>query len=353
MPVSALPPVLQQLRKGRSLAANHLTLERYQRLSTRTTPSGYSLEQLLASGLTHADSNIGIYAGDSDSYSVFADLLLPVIRAYHDIPGRIHHRTDWTPITLSPLDPDRAFIRSTRIRVARNLSHHAFTPWITQEERQSVEYEIIQALNTLPGDAAGTYFPHRACPGQGTEHGISGPVTPPEAQPFPRGDRFQEAAGVNRDWPSGRGIFVSNDARFRVWIQEEDHLRIISQDNSGDLGGVYLRLIQGLDHLSSELSFSRDSTLGYLATCPSNIGTGMRAGVHIHLPRLAERPDMLKKNAGRLGLQIRGTRGEKTAVEDAVFDISNVRRLGITESDCVRTLHHGIKTLIDLERGLI
>ena len=108
---------------------------------------------------------------------------------------------------------------------------------------------------------------------------------------FKEGDRFLEACGLNRDWPSGRGIFHNNEKTFLVWVNEEDQLRIISMQNGADIGAVFTRLSKACSEIEKVAEFSHDDHLGYITSCPTNLGTALRASVHIKLPNLGERKD--------------------------------------------------------------
>ena len=103
---------------------------------------------------------------------------------------------------------------------------------------------------------------------------------------FKEGDRFLDACGLNRDWPSGRGIYHNKDKTFLVWINEEDQLRIISMEKGADIGKVFTRLAQGAAAIEKVAKFAHDSHLGYITSCPTNLGTAMRGSVHIKLPNL-------------------------------------------------------------------
>ena len=72
-----------------------------------------------------------------------------------------------------------------------------------------------------------------------------------------------------------------------MWVGEEDHLRIISMAPGGDVGRVFQLLIDGIEHMDSLMSFTSDERLGWLTFCPTNLGTAIRASVHIKLPLLA------------------------------------------------------------------
>ena len=110
---------------------------------------------------------------------------------------------------------------------------------------------------------------------------------------FKEGDRFLDAAGLNRDWPEGRGIFINGDYSLLVWINEEDELRIISMLLGDHIDLVFKRLSRFTELIESALHFAHDDKLGYLTSCPTNIGTGLRASVHIQLPYMAEHEDEL------------------------------------------------------------
>lgn len=105
---------------------------------------------------------------------------------------------------------------------------------------------------------------------------------------FKEGDRYLEAVGLNRDWPNGRGIFHNNEKTFLVWINEEDQLRIISMQNGADLKTVFDRLSRACTHIEKVAKFSHNEHLGYITSCPTNLGTALRASVHIFLPLLGK-----------------------------------------------------------------
>jgi len=106
---------------------------------------------------------------------------------------------------------------------------------------------------------------------------------------FKQGDRFLEAAGLNRDWPEGRGIFHNNDKTFLVWINEEDQLRIISMQEGSDILEVFTRLARATQEIEKVVRFAHSEELGFLTSCPTNLGTALRASVHVSLPNLGKK----------------------------------------------------------------
>jgi creatine kinase len=104
--------------------------------------------------------------------------------------------------------------------------------------------------------------------------------------------------------------------------------------------------------IEKKLKFSHSDRFGFLTFCPTNLGTTIRASVHIALPKLAANYAKLEEVAGRYNLQVRGTRGEHTESEGGVYDISNKRRLGLTEFQAVKEMQDGILELIKIEKTM-
>lgn len=322
---------------SRCLVKKHLSPELYTRLKSYSTASGFTLDDAIRSGVVNSDSAIGIYAGDAESYDVFKEIFDPVIKEYHGFSQGDKHISDFSPVELINLDPKKKYILSTRVRVARNVAQCTFANHIKLSERLLLEKTVADVLADLYEPFWGEYVNFEAS----TNTEIL----------FNKGDRFQDAAGLNSDFPKGRGIFYSKDKRFRVWVNEEDHLRIISQDSSGDLASVFNHLSLGVSILQKSLSFAIDEKYGNLTTCPTNIGTSMRAGVHIRLPKLNENVHLLNKITKEHQLQLRGTGGEKTEVENCVFDISNEKRLGLSEVSIIKGLYKGLCAIIEAEEN--
>ena len=169
---------------------------------------------------------------------------------------------------------------------------------------------------------------------------------------FKEGDRFLEACGLNRNWPEGRGIFHNNDKTFLVWVNEEDQLRIISMQPGADIGAVFTRLSKAASEIEKVAKFAHDDHLGYITSCPTNLGTALRASVHIKLPNLGQKMDQFQAIADQYFVQIRGIHGEHSESADHVYDISNKRRLGRSEVDLVQDMYNGVKAMIAKEKEL-
>lgn len=100
-----------------------------------------------------------------------------------------------------------------------------------------------------------------------------------------------QACGLNRDWPNGRGIFHNNAKTFLVWINEEDQLRIISMQQGANIKEVFDRLCRAANGIEKVVKFAKTPQHGYITSCPTNLGTALRASVHIKLPKLGAKRD--------------------------------------------------------------
>ena len=115
---------------------------------------------------------------------------------------------------------------------------------------------------------------------------------------------------------------------------------------------VFDRLSRAAAHIETICKFSRDDHLGYITSCPTNLGTALRASVHIKLPKLMNAKDQFNAIADKYYVQIRGIHGEHTETNDGVFDISNRRRLGRSEKELVQDMIDGVRALIEAEKAL-
>jgi creatine kinase/arginine kinase len=157
---------------------------------------------------------------------------------------------------------------------------------------------------------------------------------------FQGDDKHLQSRLLGRDWPEARGIFLNDSKTFLVWVNEEDQLRIISMQQGSDIRQVFERLSRGIAGIEKEIKFAHDNHLGYITTCPTNLGTGLRASVHIKLVKLGNRRDEFQAIAAKYHVQIRGAQGEHSETDDHIYDISNIRRLGISEVALVQDMYY-------------
>jgi creatine kinase len=330
----------------------------FDKLKDMKTSLGYSLSNAIQAGVETPHLGVGITAGDEESWTLFKDIMYPIIKGWHKYdPESGFHPMDLDFSKLSFSDEQVAkfdqYVVSTRIRAARNISGHRLPAGATDEDRLAVEGLLKKAFAGFEGELAGKYY-------------SLGGMTP-EQEDFlqsngflfqkPKTTNLLSWAGAARNWPQGRGIFHNNEKTALCWCNEEDHCRIISMALGGDVKSVFRRFAQISDNLkrSTEadgvgLMFS--PRLGFLGTCPSNLGTGLRASVMIKLPELNKDVELLEKVCDAFDLQPRGSAGEHSAAVGAKWDISNKQRLGFSEVQLVQKMIDGVSKIIALEEKL-
>ena len=226
-------------------------------------------------------------------------------------------------------------IISTRIRLARNLSNYPFPAGMTAEQKKEVcrkvreairnsneKWEFLDMQNMLGRDALAMVERHLISP------------------------EFASCA-------EGSGVFITEDESLSLMICEEDHLRLQALGAGMQPDELYERLDVLDTVLDKTLQFAFDNRLGYLTQCPTNLGTGMRASVMLHLPALQERGvlQQLANTVSKLGLTIRGMYGEGTKSEGALYQISNQVTLGISERAAIENLKGIVAQIVREERN--
>merc|ERR1719161_2902922 len=185
------------------------------------------------------------------------------------------------------------------------------------------------------------------------------------------GNLFQEpdstlllASGMGRHWPDGRGVFHNDAKNLFVWVGEEDHLRIVSMqgdrskptEEGKQIKDVTARIMRACEQVQIVLkengaAFMHNDHLGWVLTCPSNLGTGLRAGTMVMLPKLSARDDW-KTLLKAMKLQARGTGGVDSASTGGTWDVSNADRMGTGEVGLVNILIEGAAKLVQWESVL-
>ncbi len=155
------------------------------------------------------------------------------------------------------------------------------------------------------------------------------------------------------DQLTGAGVYIAPSEQVSIMLNEEDHLRIqaitsgLEMDRTMELASQYDNEVGRL------LEYDYDSDFGFLTACPTNVGTGLRASVLIHLPGLVltREIERIIQKVTKLGLIVRGFYGEGTDVIGNLFQISNQTTLGQSESDILETIERVARTVITDEAG--
>ncbi len=321
-------------------------------------------------GVENPDSGLGAYAMTPDDYETFTEFFDRLIRDYHNADKKAKHVTDWDAskvgnngvLDVTELGLDEL---SMRVRVGRNLTQFNLPGNMSKEERIEFEKTMLGAFEKLIampeyGGAVYSLTPEfldgEKNPNKISQQKYQELVDAHIMFKDMAADPYLASAGIANDWPYGRGCYVSDDKQFIIWFGEEDQLRIMCMKKGTKLNEVFDRLREGLDVVESieGIEFATSDKYGYVTSCPSNLGTGMRASVHIKLPNLtSDGTDKKAKEVAKpLGLSVRGTGGEHTPIgADGTVDISPSGRLFIKERDIIEKLYKGISLLMEKENA--
>jgi creatine kinase len=468
---------------SRSYLRRYLTPEVYASLKDKKTKNGVKLEDIIKSGVclpfgANPPRGTGVYAGDEESYNVFAEILVPVIEDYHHYhfvetqtgaassssssfnnnnnnlnskdnnksrsnknnsnshttvvmplspsttlasslssssssssavvvagrrPTKIRRQfTNLNPnyVLQQKLDPTGDYILKTRMRVARSIKGFPFSPIISRSQRRELEQlfeafvdedwngtnnnnnhyvddddeddddddKILRNYNNNGGLRGGKYVRVMDMSNDQHEDLITRHIL------FHDPDEYNISAGIGRDWPDGRGVYTvsDNDAGnvtstkngrndnpdLVMWLNKEDHLRIVATSNGGDLSAVFGRLSRALTQVEQSLhkrghAFCYHPRYGFVNTSPENLGTALRASVFIKLNRLGQQPGF-DELLDRLQLEASSRFKDKQSggTYTGIFDIANSERLGQSEVQLINTMINGVGRLIELEKRL-
>ena len=222
---------------------------------------------------------------------------------------------------------------STRIRLARNLKEYPFPIRLSADKAREIVDKVGEALKVCE-----IRF-HRI-----------------DLDNIPDTIRVAmiERHLVSPDFISeqdGRAVYLSDDNTVSIMVNEEDHIRLQVIKDGFELKEAYA-LADKIDNiLSKKLNFAFHERLGYLTQCPTNLGTGMRASVMLHLPalRMTGVVNSIGANLSKLGLTMRGLYGESSKPAGAFYQLSNQVTLGISEKAAIDNLQNITTQLIAQE----
>lgn len=245
----------------------------------------------------------------------------------------IRHPADW----MSAEKPEQSAVLTSRIRLARNLQDHPFPGWARRKERVAALEQLLPAVNDL-SVMKGAFS---------TELSKLNPVQKQVLVERHLISREHAARG------EGAAVVIERRQNFSIMINEEDHLRLQAIRPGLMLQEAYQALSELDSQLEATLPFAFDANYGYLTTCPSNLGTGLRASAMLHLPGLvlSDHIGATLKAVANLGLAVRGIYGEGTESLGNLFQISNQSTLGESEEAIIEKLQRVIREIATHEQN--
>jgi protein arginine kinase len=232
--------------------------------------------------------------------------------------------------------PQSEIVISSRIRLARNLADFPFIRRCTESDRIAIAKTFKEAVASVP-EFKDLSFVNVA------DQSIVDRQFLVERQLISR--ELAEASGP-------RGVYVDAEESFGFMINEEDHLRMQVMHSGLDMDSAWEQ-INGMDDLLGQrLNYAFHERLGFLTACPTNVGTGMRVSVMLHLPALVitQQIEKVFRSLQKRGLAVRGLYGEGSQAMGDFYQISNQVTLGRSEIDLVKQVGEVIPVIIDYER---
>lgn len=233
--------------------------------------------------------------------------------------------------------PESDIVISTRIRLARNLADFPFVRRCTPADRVAIERIVRDGIDKVAPWKDRITYVNVADIGQVDRQFLV------ERQLISR--ELSEAEGA-------RGVAIDNDETFSVMINEEDHLRLQVMHSGLDLRAAWDQINQIDDLLEEQVNFAFHEQLGYLTACPTNVGTGLRVSVMLHLPALVITRQIEKvfRSLQKISLAVRGLYGEGSQAMGDFYQISNQITLGRSEETLLAQVGDVVPVLIDYER---
>jgi len=245
----------------------------------------------------------------------------------------LNQESEW----LKETGPNSDIVISSRIRLARNLERLSFSHWADEKEQQEVLNQVESAINT--------------------SNYLKGSLIL----------RMRDLSNIDKQFlverhlisrehaaePDHKGVVISDREIVSIMINEEDHLRFQVLQSGFNLQEAKSLIDRIESELEPHLNFAFSSNWGYLTACPTNVGTGMRASVMLHLPALVMTSQITKvlQAIAKLSLTTRGLFGEGTEARGNFFQISNQISLGRLEVELIDNIERVIRQVIEYEQN--
>lgn len=230
---------------------------------------------------------------------------------------------------------DSDVVLSTRVRLARNVADFPFVEKLDDEKRMQLNEKIRDVL--LPFDSSLSFIEMKNLTDTQKISMVERHLISPE---------YTTA-------PNGRALILSDNEDVSIMLNEEDHIRLQVMEAGFALEEAYEKADRIDNALSAKLNIAFDERLGYLTQCVTNLGTGMRASLMLHLPALTKQGviSRLASTVSKLGLTVRGAYGEGTSHTGDIYQLSNQITLGISEKEALTNLASIAKQIIEQERN--
>ncbi|MCK4223652.1 MAG: protein arginine kinase [candidate division Zixibacteria bacterium] len=240
-------------------------------------------------------------------------------------------------VWLSGEGSDSQVVLSSRVRLARNIANSPFPSRADTDARERILSFVKNAVKKSPNLSRGTFVNCSQLDDLDRSFLVERHLVSLE---------FTQLGDFS-------ALLIGEKENSSVMVNEEDHLRIQALASGLAIREAFEMADHIDDELSKSLEFAFDPTFGYLTSCPTNTGTGMRASILIHLPGLVLTQEIEKviSQISKLGLVVRGFYGEGSDVWGNLFQVSNQTTLGRSEGDIVESLERVTRQIIEYEEN--
>lgn len=246
-----------------------------------------------------------------------------------------HALSDW----MKAEGPDSDIVMSSRIRIARNLRAYPFPMLATNQQSKEVLDQVSQVLHNEELDTIGKFT----------------------LLPLSELNELEKRVLVEKHLISpalanesrNGAVILSDNESISIMVNEEDHLRIQCLCPGFQIKEAWKLASEIDDAVEVQLNYAFDEKRGYMTSCPTNVGTGIRASVMIHLPALVltQQINRILSAITQVGLAVRGLYGEGSEALGNLFQISNQITLGQSEEEIIDNLHSVVRQIIEHERA--
>jgi protein arginine kinase len=249
-----------------------------------------------------------------------------------EINDLVQNTGEW----LSGAGPEADIVISSRVRLARNLADYPFMNRATDQDRENIKKILSERLlQVIPKENAIYLELDKVekidCQFLVERHLIS-----------------RELAEIQ----GARAVVIDTAEKFSLMINEEDHLRMQAMQSGLNLFAVWEQINRIDDAIEAKVTYAFHEKYGYLTACPTNVGTGLRVSVMLHLPALVitRQIDKVFRSLQKINLAVRGLYGEGSQAMGDFYQISNQITLGRTETDLIKQVGDIVPVIIDYER---
>ncbi|TRZ04342.1 hypothetical protein DNTS_024058, partial [Danionella cerebrum] len=260
---------------------------------------------------------------------------------HEQVISRLAPSSDGFPCVLKGADDfDQAYVISCEVSVSRGVEDFSFPSHCSRGERRKLHSLAKTALEQLGQELPGKLYSIDELSHESEDRKVVMESPPASLMKI----------GVARDWPDARALWLSKDGSLAVWVNMEDHLKLVSYRSDACLQEAFKTIcinLLKLETLYKKLRhpFIWKNHLGWVMSSPAEVGTGLKASITLRLLNLAENK-RLDDVLDRLRLQIEATN------YPGIYKVSNLQTIGIPEVALTQLVVDGVKLLIRMEKRL-